>query len=201
MDAYDPRDWAAARGRTVSFLSHVKEIIDLGLQAPTLTDGDREALELARRNLYSFDQLDKNFIATLAAAGKPSIATHGYEMLWYLMSACFYAGSRGTISGSAEIYANKKEHVARSVRGGKKGGQTRRANRPWVPHAEELARVARNRDPSASQDTIASEIENSWKLLDPKAPSHKTLKTHISEMIHAGTLAGKISGNEPASRS
>jgi alanyl-tRNA synthetase len=120
---YDPLDWSTQRAASIAFRDHIKEIIESALGAPVLTDEDRKALEISKTNLYSFDELDKMFVAPLAAK-KPSRATHRYEMLWLLMSASFYAGSRGTITDSGVKFADIK---LRSSRGSEGWSKQRRA--------------------------------------------------------------------------
>jgi hypothetical protein len=154
-----------------------------------LTGEDRSVLKRAEYDLNrSFNGLDKNVVAPLAAA-KPSLAIYGYDMLWTLMSAAFYAGSRGTVSGSAETFIGKELHRARQVKRGKRSGESRLANRKWVSHADALALEFRKEDTFAGSSAIASEILGRWKQQKIDPPGHETLTRHVRFMIKNGTLA------------
>jgi hypothetical protein len=73
--------------------------------------------------------------------------------------------------------------------GGKKSAEKRREKREkWVPHARELAKEAYLRNPAASNDDIASEIESSWKLGDVDCPGHGTLWVFVSDLRKSGDL-------------
>jgi hypothetical protein len=56
----------------------------------------------------------------------------------------------------------------------------------WEPIAKEEAKKFRAKNPSASQDDVATEIASGWK--DDRAPGHVTLKGLISRMEKAGEL-------------
>ena len=71
---------------------------------------------------------------------------------------------------------------------GKRSGETRRENRPWVPHAEELARAARGDDPTLSNEKIADHVVSSWKLAAVEFPGHRTLTRFVSELRTDGRL-------------
>jgi hypothetical protein len=72
--------------------------------------------------------------------------------------------------------------------GGKKSGEDRRARRKWVLHATDLAKAAYSRDPTASNDRIAEEIADTWKLQDVDCPGHRTLSKFVSELRRDGQL-------------
>jgi hypothetical protein len=72
--------------------------------------------------------------------------------------------------------------------GGKASGEARKENRPWVPHAKELALEVHSEDPEASDATLATEIGSRWKHEDPKCPGHRTLENFISELRADRTL-------------
>jgi hypothetical protein len=81
---------------------------------------------------------------------------------------------------------------------GKESGKVRRANRPWVPHATELAKAIRAEHDDYSQDKVVDEITFRWKADDAQAPGQHTLKSHISELEKTGDLPRrKKSGSEP----
>ena len=67
--------------------------------------------------------------------------------------------------------AEKRKRRAMSEggqKGGKKSGKARsRENKPWAPHATELAQVICSELPGASDENVAVEIETRWKLETP----------------------------------
>jgi hypothetical protein len=71
---------------------------------------------------------------------------------------------------------------------GKLSGIARRANRPWVPHATELALVIRAEHPDYAQDKVAEEIFSGWKLGNVQPPGHAVLKQHIGKLKKADVL-------------
>jgi hypothetical protein len=77
--------------------------------------------------------------------------------------------------------------VSQSERG-KRSGQIRRENRPWIEHAENLAKATREQHPVYSQDDVATEIAAGWKLQRTKCPCHSTLKQFISALEKEGKL-------------
>jgi len=102
------------------------------------------------------------------------------------------------LGNERDLAANTVEHLSTSHDplthsevsrvAGKKSGETRRANRPWVPHATELAVDAYDSNPSASNATIADYISDAWKHESPQAPGHRTLSEFVSEMRIKGDL-------------
>jgi hypothetical protein len=74
-------------------------------------------------------------------------------------------------------------------RGGKNSGKVRsRENKPWAPHATELA-IAIDLDlPVASDEDIAFEIKAGWKLDSPPSPGVRTLTRFVSDLRNAGKL-------------
>jgi hypothetical protein len=65
---------------------------------------------------------------------------------------------------------------------GKTSGKNRRANRPWAPHATELAVHACDSNPQASNETIAGLIADNWKLEKISAPGHRTLSGFVADL-------------------
>jgi hypothetical protein len=65
---------------------------------------------------------------------------------------------------------------------GKKSGEVRRANRAWVSHATELAIHACDRNPQASNETIAGLIADNWKLEQISPPGPRTLTGFVAEL-------------------
>jgi hypothetical protein len=87
--------------------------------------------------------------------------------------------------------AEKRKRRAMSEggkKGGEKGGKTRRDNRRWVPHATELAQAIFTELTESSDEKVALEIRDRWKLEQPPAPSVRTLLRFFDELREAGTL-------------
>src|ERR1700730_2363052 len=93
-----------------AFVQHIVSCIEDSLSpaaAKNVTPDDKAALQRALRVLRpSFDELAKCFFDPVREQ-KPAFCEHGYYMLWSLISAAFVAGSRGTISDSAQRYTNR----------------------------------------------------------------------------------------------
>jgi hypothetical protein len=107
-----------------------------------------------------------------------------------LMINSFNAGARlmRYEFGEEELFRSRQKQHQQSARG-QLSGKARRANRKWVPHAEELAKQIRREDPKVTPPRIAAEINVRWKLADHHPPGQETLVGHIREMIKTGTLA------------
>jgi hypothetical protein len=110
-----------------------------------------------------------------------------------LVTATWAALSLGSTSSpgfSSEdierIHAQARSLMASAL--GKKSGQARRENRPWRPHAEELAVAAHADDPTRSNEKIADYISDSWKLADVGCPGHRTLAEFVAELRSIGRL-------------
>jgi hypothetical protein len=74
-------------------------------------------------------------------------------------------------------------------RGGEKSGKTRsRRNKPWAPHATELAQLIYSKRPSASDREIALKIVSRWELEHPPPPKVRTLESFVPELREAGNL-------------
>jgi hypothetical protein len=74
-------------------------------------------------------------------------------------------------------------------RGGKKSGKVRaRENKPWAPHATELAQVIYSELPDPSDEDVALEIKTRWKLERPVPPGVRTLMRFVSELPKPGKL-------------
>jgi hypothetical protein len=88
--------------------------------------------------------------------------------------------------------AEKRKRRAMSEggqKGGKKSGQTRsRENKPWAPHATELAQVIYSELSGPSDEDVAVEIKTRWKLEHVPAPSVRTLVRLMPELRQAGKL-------------
>ena len=77
--------------------------------------------------------------------------------------------------------------------GGSKSGESRRQKRAntWEPIAKKMAIGIYAKNPSLSQDDIATDIQHEWIHEEPRAPGHATLKKLISNMYKAGELPKK----------
>jgi hypothetical protein len=74
-------------------------------------------------------------------------------------------------------------------KGGTKSGKTRsRENKPWAPHATELAQNIYSELPDASDEDVAVEIKTRWKLEDPLPPTMRTLERFMPDLREAGKL-------------
>jgi hypothetical protein len=91
--------------------------------------------------------------------------------------------------GLEEAEKRKRRAMSKGGRkGGKESGKTRKENRPRVPHATELAPAIFTELSEASDEKVALEIRDRWKLEHPPAPSVRTLVRFFNELREAGTL-------------
>jgi hypothetical protein len=106
------------------------------------------------------------------------------------MWAALFLGSTSSPGFSKEDIERFNKHarseMARAL--GKRSGEARRENRPWAPHAEELAGAACAADPTRSNEKIADYILSSWKLAAVESPGHRTLTRFVSEIRTDGRL-------------
>jgi hypothetical protein len=89
-------------------------------------------------------------------------------------------------SRNDELRATLRTELGRE--GGTKSGEARKANRRWTAHAEELAIAGYERNANASNDIIAGEISDCWKLAEVHCPGVRTLSKFVSELRAAGKL-------------
>lgn len=115
------------------------------------------------------------------------------ELAYELTTRALFTGLRAGLSPEEvekiELHAEiGRKVVSGGKRGGTKSGEARSGeNRPWVPHATELAQViCSERD--ASDEVVAVEIVTRWRLEKPLPPGMRTLETFVSELRKAGTL-------------
>jgi hypothetical protein len=81
-----------------------------------------------------------------------------------------------------------RAQVAGGKRGGHRSGEVRSwRNKPWAPHAIELAKTIVGELPNASDGTVALEIVTRWKL-EKLPPSVRTLEKVVSELRKTGEL-------------
>jgi hypothetical protein len=193
--------WRAEAARTAEAFETMSEslraitvtVTASGLAGMAVRTAAREALEradLADDKRASIEALlarfEQDFEALLAA--KEQSGDHAFNAI---ISAVFLGAHVGE-NGDDKFRTGMMRSFAAA--GGKASGEARRKNRPWVKHAEELARAGRTANPKISQDNLAADIIASWKLRKPKSPGVGTLKSHISEMERKGELARRRLG-------
>ncbi len=79
---------------------------------------------------------------------------------------------------------------------GKRSGEVRRQNRPWVPHAEALVKAIIAEFPEYRRGRIATEVSSRWKEELDLLPSHETLVNFVKELERAGDIQRTKRGNE-----
>jgi hypothetical protein len=112
----------------------------------------------------------------------PRLAEVSALYLWQLIGAGHRAG---------QLVPDAKILKEKSSLGGFRSGATRRKNAEdtWQPHALELARQSRERDPYRSRDGVVEDVSTSRQLTEPKkAPGRSTLKPFISRVERDGRL-------------
>jgi hypothetical protein len=82
----------------------------------------------------------------------------------------------------------REVRVELARKGGRRSGAVRKAGRPWVPHATELALIAYSKYNNLSDEKIATAISDCWKLEETDHPGHRTLTKHVAELRATGTL-------------
>ena len=150
------------------------------LERTDLADEERHQIE---GHLARFEQ---DFEALLAA--KDQSADHAFNAIIIAVILGTHIGDEGDSRFRAAIVRSL------AAAGGKASGESRRKNRPWVKHAEELAKAGRVENREISQDDLAAEIIAAWKMETPRSPGPGTLKKHISEMEHKGDLPRRFLG-------
>jgi hypothetical protein len=152
------------------------------------------ALKEARAwpNLTEFEQLQiKDLEAEFAtvfdtfSTASPEVAERAFKLALAVQEMGLIAGF-----GPKEVLKSKLRAL---VEGGKKGGDQSgevrsRENKPWAPHATELAKAIYSDLPEASNEDIAVEIKTRWKLESPLPPGVRTLTRFVSELRKAGKL-------------
>jgi len=129
---------------------------------------------------------------------KSDLSEHGFQALWRLIS-CAVTLVDPIANKEGITAAFTRESLSENGRvGGINSGIVRAAaaEEGWKKHALELAKTIRSEEPSTSQDNLATEIINRWKLENPKCVGHSMLKTTISEWERAEKLAKR----EPAKK-
>jgi hypothetical protein len=116
------------------------------------------------------------------------------ELAYELSTRALFTGLRAGLSPEEvekiELHAEiGRKVVSGGKTGGTNSGKTRsRENKPWAPHATELAQVIYAELPGASDEDFAVEIKTRWKLEEVSPPTVRTLATFVSELREGGKL-------------
>jgi hypothetical protein len=123
-----------------------------------------------------FDAFLATSPAVREAAFRLALAAQGMEMIARL--------------GLEEAERRKRRAMSKGgKKGGDKSGKVRcRENKPWAPHATELAQVIFSELSGASDEEVAVEIQIRWKLEHLPPPSVRTLVRFFFELREAGKL-------------
>jgi hypothetical protein len=144
-----------------------------------------------RPDLTEFEQfqiknLEAEFITIFDTftVASPDVAEHAFKLALAVQEMTLTARF-----GPEEVLKLKlRALVEGGQKGGKQSGKTRsRENKPWAPHATDLARVIYAELPDASDEDIAVEIVTRWKLETPP-PKVRTLERFVSELREAKKL-------------
>ena len=152
---------------------------------PDLSAGRKtNAQEDAAGFMFVFDELKREDL------GPKEMKELAYELATRALFTGLRAGRSPEEAEEIELHAEIGRRVVTGGRtGGKKSSERRRRkNKPWAPHATELARVICDELPHASDETVAVEIVARWKLETPRPPGVRTLATFVSELRKARTL-------------
>ena len=141
----------------------------------------------------SLEDLEAHFLPR-----KPKDKRHFYLLLYFLMSAAHFIGSRARVSESQRNYFASKL----GAKGGSKSGQSRKleARETWQPHALALARAQRRRTPKISKEDLAKHVRCTWSLKIDK-PAHRTLVNFLASAEKNGRLTRKNQEHPKESKS
>jgi hypothetical protein len=168
--------------------NNVEDLLDQEVST-LLTNAEKEHLERVLTNA-------REAVANLKRNGEDQGTVRPtYEMFREKLHAVLTLGAAGVARQAAKKILAPPIRRDDGRRGVTKSLATRREREkkdPGLKHMEELAKEARIRLPHSSQDRLASEIEDRWKLekLDP--PTHETIVTRIRKMEKAGLLPKRV---------
>jgi hypothetical protein len=156
--------------------------------------GARAQTGLTRRKRAGIRELEARFITLydiFSLASPVSVAAEdALELASVVQEMALMASLGFEEVERLKLYAEVGRRVVKGgQKGGKESGKTRRKeNRPWVPHATELAKVICAKHPDYSNEKVALEIVSLWRLEEPSPPGARTLATFVSELRKAKKL-------------
>lgn len=124
----------------------------------------------------------------------PVLAANLYGLTVVMMDASMTMGGIALYAPSARqaFTAPLVKKIRKQRSGaGKASGISRRANRPWVKEATNLAIEIGKQDLALSQDDIATETIAGWKNHEVKPPGHTTIKIHVAGLIRDGKIPAR----------
>ena len=170
---------------------HVRSLAEIDLREVRKKEGDdfaSDAASQARKIAGRIGELRK--LADGGEFGDPLVRTA--RLVSRTADQAVYLGYLWA-KAEAEIGLKPLARSALAVKagaksGGAKSGEERRRKRAetWEPNAKKLAMAIRAKNPTFSQDGVATTIAALWK--DETCPGHPTLKDLISRMEKAGEL-------------
>jgi hypothetical protein len=105
------------------------------------------------------------------------------ELALHLSMIALWAGLRAGIS----VPDLRKMEKERQRRAGKKSGEKRRSQRPWVDQATTLAEECSTKYPRYSKNKVALYIRENWKQGAP--PDLSTLTRHLTDLEAKGRVS------------
>ncbi len=159
------------------------------LDCPEIPAKERRALEGVIEDFRTSFETLAWAIDSMRDVGAEDLLNIVYRKLFVFMRATTAMGGANVFTeATRELYLRPVRDQKRQA--GKMSGDQRRANRYWVKHATDLAKQLAPEGHNLSQDVLATQIEDSWK--DRKvAPSHATLKKHVSTLIAGGVIPSR----------
>ena len=128
--------------------------------------------------MFVFDELKREDL------GPKEMKELAYELATRaLLTGLRVAGLSPEEAKEIELQAEiGRKVVTGGKRGGTKSGETRSSeNKPWAPHATELAQAICSEHSDYSHENVALEIVNRWKLETPP-PGVRWLATFVSKL-------------------
>jgi hypothetical protein len=179
----------SAKWLTWEYLKTAEHVVQkvLGAEFPgRLSAAELGTLQRASDTLRpSMQKLEKNF----AKGGKNA----AYENLLSLLRAFEAIGALAIMTESQKSFFGpiviKEKYASAGLRSGK--ARNKKADTEWRAHAIELARQLREQAPSISQETLASYIQDKWKLPRKDLPAYETIRKFIASEEKAGRLPPK----------
>ena len=128
----------------------------------------------------SLEDLETNFLPPRSDASR---CEHAFSLLFTIIRATHFIGSRARLSLSQKSYFESR----RAVEGGRRSGQARArlAEERWQTRALKRAQEQRLKDPFITQDALAYDLET-W--LGEPSPGHGTLLRFLTSEEKANRL-------------